>query len=151
MPRAQFARAVIEPERALADREGQLVSSTPQRALAPRYSPVTLRAAWWTYRSLRRARRELRDSGVRAQIPPPPKLPWGAGRGVNAVLRRQTPTCLERSLVMQAWLAAQGEPHDVVVGVTRSASGLDAHAWVELPTATADSARYHELVRLPPP
>ena len=133
------------------DGAGQMVAATDQRALAPRFAPVTLRAAWWTVRSLRRARRELRDSGVRAQVVPPPKLPWGAGRGVNAVLRRQEPTCLERSLVMQAWLAAQGEPHDVVVGVTRTSAGFDAHAWVDLPRATPDAAKYEELVRLPPP
>ena len=130
---------------------GQMVTATERRALAPRYAPVTLRAAWWTWRSVRRARRELRDSGVRAQVAPPPKLPWGAGRGVNAVLRRQAPTCLERSLVMQAWLAAQGEPYDVVVGVTRTASGFDAHAWVDLSPDTPDWVRYEELLRLPPP
>jgi hypothetical protein len=124
---------------------------TERRVLAPRYAPATLRAAWWTFRSVRRARRELRDSGVRAHVPPPPKLPWGAGRGVNAVLRRQEPTCLERSLVMQAWLAAQGERHDVVVGVTRTASGFDAHAWVDMVPDTPDSAKYEELMRLPPP
>ena len=143
---------MTEHERArLADRDGQLVSSTEQRHLAARFAPVTLRAAWWTYWSVRRARRQLRDSGVRAQIPPPPTLPWAAGRGVNAVLRRQEPTCLERSLVMQAWLAAQGERHDVVVGVNRTTSGIDAHAWVDLPRGSSDAARYHELVRLPPP
>jgi hypothetical protein len=128
-----------------------LVTSIDQRPLAPRYAPVTLRAAWWAARSLRRARRELQDNGVRAHIPPPPKLPWGAGRGVNAVLRRTAPTCLERSLVMQAWLAAQGEPHDVVVGVTRTAEGLDAHAWVDLPRELPDREKYEEIARLPPP
>jgi hypothetical protein len=53
--------------------------------------------------------------------------------------------------VMQTWLAAQGEPHDVVVGVTRTKAGIDAHAWVDLPQASPDGAGYHELVRLPPP
>ncbi|HUP72466.1 MAG TPA: lasso peptide biosynthesis B2 protein [Acidimicrobiales bacterium] len=127
-----------------------MVIATERRALAPRYAPATFRAAWWAYRSVRRARRELRDSGVRARIAPPPKLPWGAGRGVNAVLRRQEPTCLERSLVMQAWLAAQGEAYDVIVGVTRTATGIDAHAWVDLARDSPNSAKYEELVRLPP-
>ncbi|MEO8692734.1 MAG: lasso peptide biosynthesis B2 protein [Acidimicrobiales bacterium] len=124
---------------------------TERSALAPRFAPATLRAAWWTLRSVRRARRELRASGVRAHIPPPPDLPRGAGRGVYAVLRRQEPTCLERSLVMQAWLAAHGEPHDVVVGVTRTANGIDAHAWVDISREAPAGTEYQELVRLPPP
>ena len=130
---------------------GQMLLVDRERKLAPRFAPATFRAAWWTFRSLRRARRQLRRHGVRAQIPPPPALPWGAGRGVNAVLRRQEPTCLERSLVMQAWLAAQGERHDVVVGVNKTASGLDAHAWVDFPRSQTGGDGYDELVRLPPP
>jgi hypothetical protein len=133
-----------------AEAAGQLVSAIGSRALAPRFAPVTLRAAWWTFRAVRRARRELRAHGVRACVPPPPTLPWGAGRGVNAVLRRQDPTCLERSLVLQAWLAAHGERRDVVVGVSRTDSGFGAHAWVDLPRSQSDAAIYGELMRLPP-
>jgi Transglutaminase-like superfamily len=66
-------------------------------------------------------------------------------------LSRLKPTCLERALVLQAWLAAQGKPLDVVIGVPRTGmkSG-PAHAWVDGTDARA-LASHLELHRLPPP
>lgn len=108
----------------------------------------TLRAAWWTDRALRRARADLRDGALRnVGLPAPPALPPGAERGVRAVLRRREPSCLERSLVLQRWLAAQGDPRDVVIGTT-GASGFEAHAWLD--GEDAGVARYTEITRLPP-
>jgi Transglutaminase-like superfamily len=106
----------------------------------------TLRAAWWTDRALRRARAELSDGDLRAvELPRPPRLPAGAVRGVRAVLRRREPSCLERSLVLQRWLAAHGDPRDVVIGTTGT-SAFEAHAWLE----GEDAGHYTELTRLPP-
>jgi hypothetical protein len=108
----------------------------------------TLRAAWWTDRALRRARAGLRDGGLRSvPLPAPPRLPAGAERGVRAVLRRREPSCLERSLVLQRWLAAHGDPRDVVIGTT-GAADFEAHAWLD--GEEAGTARFTELTRLPP-
>jgi hypothetical protein len=109
---------------------------------------ATLRAAWWTDRALRRARGDLRDGELRAvRLPAPPPLPPAAERGVHAVLRRREHSCLERSLVLQRWLAAQGDARDVVIGTTGTA-GFKAHAWLDGDEEGA--ARYVELSRLPP-
>jgi hypothetical protein len=105
----------------------------------------TLRAAWWTDRALRRARAVLRDGELRAvKLPAPPR---GGERGVYAVLRRREPSCLERSLVLQRWLTAHGDPRDVVIGTTGTA-GFAAHAWLDGEEAGVD--RFTEITRLPP-
>jgi hypothetical protein len=108
----------------------------------------TLRAAWWTWRSLRTTRRRLgRAPYTAVTVAPPPPLPASAARGVHAVLRRSEPTCLERSLVLQRWRAAQGEPRDVVIGVTAPGAGFAAHAWLD---DEVPGAAYRELTRLAP-
>jgi hypothetical protein len=92
----------------------------------------TLRAAWWTLRALRGVRRSLRRNGVyHVTVPTPPPLPVHSERGVNAVLRRRGATCLERSLVLQRWLAARGDPRDLIIGVIGPSDGFKAHAWLE--------------------
>jgi hypothetical protein len=112
-----------------------------------RLDPATLRAAWWTARSLRRARRQLRRRPfTEVTVPAPPSLPDRAGRGVHAVLRRASGTCLERALVLQCWLAAHGSSRDVVIGVTSPAGDFVAHAWLE---GEDDARGYAELTRLP--
>ena len=109
---------------------------------------ATLRAAWWTDRALRRARTDLGDGALREVVlPAPPRLPAGAERGVRAVLRRRENSCLERSLVLQRWLAAHGDARDVVIGTTGPAA-FQAHAWLDGDEHSA--ARYVELSRLPP-
>jgi Transglutaminase-like superfamily len=110
---------------------------------------ATLRAALWTGRALRRARTELRDGELRGvALPAPPRVAPGAERGVHAVLRRREHSCLERSLIMQRWLAAHGDARDVVIGTT-GVAGFAAHAWLEGdPDGTA---RFVELARLPAP
>jgi Transglutaminase-like superfamily len=106
----------------------------------------TLRAAWWTARALRRARAGLRDGGLRSvPLPTPPRLPPGAERGVRAVLLMRRPSCLERSLVLQRWLAAHGDLRDVVIGTT-GATAFEAHAWLD----GEEAERFTELTRLPP-
>jgi hypothetical protein len=110
---------------------------------------ATLRAAWWTDRALKHARAELRDGGLRSvTLPAPPRLPEDADRGMHAILRRREHSCLEGSLVIQRWLAAHGDPRDVVIGTT-GVEGFAAHAWIEGDLGSA--ARYTELARLPAP
>lgn len=122
--------------------------------LTGRLSPATWRAAWWAARSVRSARTALRADGVRAVVAAPPALPAGARRGVDAVLRRLEPTCLERCLVLQAWLAAHRVPCEVVVGIAAGAAGaagVRAHAWLDVEAHDAVARRYREIHRLSPP
>jgi hypothetical protein len=110
---------------------------------------VTLRAAVWASRALRRVRRDLQQQPLRAvRVPAPPTLPEHAARGVFVALRRVDPSCLERSLVLQRWMASQGDPREVVVGVS-APGAFRAHAWLagEQPPAGAGFA---ELMRLAP-
>jgi hypothetical protein len=108
---------------------------------------ATLRAAWWTLRALRRVRGQLRAGRLHdVVLPAPPRVPDGAVRGVEAVLRRRPNSCLERAMLLQHWHAGHGRPLDVLVGVTRS-EGFDAHAWLEDEPAPA---RFAELFRVSP-
>jgi hypothetical protein len=108
-----------------------------------------LRAAWWTLRAARTARRQLDEGGLEAlRLPTPPKLPASAERGVTGVLVRRKDTCLVRTAVRQAWKAAQGDSRDLVIGVTTPSDGFEAHAWLD-----GDSDRqtqgFKELTRVP--
>jgi hypothetical protein len=97
----------------------------------------------------------LKVVGVSACVPDPPKLPRSAGIGVEAVLSRTVPTCLERALVAQRWLAAHGEPRDVVIGVMTGRigdvadahGGVVAHAWLdgEEPESAAAYSEMHRI------
>jgi hypothetical protein len=92
----------------------------------------SLRAALWTRRTLRLARRRLQDDPVeRVVLPLPPALPPSAERGVWAVFRRAAPTCLERAVVLQAWRERFGVSRDVVIGVRGTGSDFEAHAWLD--------------------
>jgi len=115
------------------------------RQRPPRISE--LRAAWWAYRCLRTARRRLATGRTDVGVTPP-VLPARAVRGVEAVLRRTHPTCLEAALVRQRWLRGQGVLRDVVIGVTAPSDGFRAHAWLDDPSVSAHDP-WHELTRLP--
>jgi len=109
------------------------------------------RAAWWTWRAVRSARAQLRAGAVRdVRIPVPPDVPAAAARGMRLVLRRESPSCLERALVRQRWLAARGEARDVVVGTSGGARGnFTAHAWLD-GEPQPEGHRYVEMLRLSP-
>ena len=114
-----------------------------------RYDVTTLRAAMWTLVELERLRRALRRDGIGARaVRPPRRSPPAGARGVFGMLRRRNATCLERSLLLQAWYGAQGHRRDVVIGVTPPTTGFIAHAWLE-GDAEAEG-RYRELHRLAP-
>ena len=111
--------------------------------------PRVLLAAGWAVLAVRSARAQLRAGPIYdVRVPDPPALPRRAERGVMGVLRRLEPSCLERSLVLQRWLAAQGEQRTVVVGVS-SPREFAAHAWLEGEPLPAGSD-YHEIARLAP-
>lgn len=67
-----------------------------------------------------------------------------------ATLARTRATCLVRSLVLQRWLADQGEQVDLIIGVTPPSAGFRAHAWLDR-TGEIGTEGYTELHRLPPP
>lgn len=113
-----------------------------------RLDPPTLRAAWWATRAMRGLRRDLRRDGLRAQVPAPPPLPGEAVRGVRGVAWVSHATCLERSLLLQRWLVAHGEAHDVLVGVGPSARDFEAHAWIEGYDPEESGAGFEVLTRV---
>jgi hypothetical protein len=108
----------------------------------------SLRAAWWTVRAVRQARRRVRPDGLQRKrpLPPVPAVPERAWPGVAAVLRRLDSSCLVRAQVMQAWHASHGRRRDVVIGVTAPDEDFRAHAWLDGDEPCADS--YTELTRI---
>jgi hypothetical protein len=113
--------------------------------------PADLRAALWTQRALREARRLLAGGHVQQiQLRRPPALPASAIRGVEAILRRRRHTCLEGALVRQRWLAAHGVMYDVVIGVTAPSEGFSAHAWLEAGERAPATRKHVEIARLAP-
>ena len=110
---------------------------------------MLLGALWATFAAIV-VRRRLRGSGLAASVPRPPRLSPKATQGVTGALRRLGPTCLERALVLQAWLASQGVMRDVVIGIPPDGMRKEpAHAWVD-GTDVISPSRYLELHRLLP-
>ena len=100
--------------------------------MTARSAVASLRAGVWAARATLHVRRRLRHHGIDGwELRGPPMVPANARRGVNAVLRLVRPSCLERAIVLQRWLAAHGERRDVVVGVAGSLDNFRAHAWIE--------------------
>ena len=125
-----------------------------------RYSPESLRAAWWTLRAISRARGGIREADFGAgRIPPPPLVGpnadrtdagrTDADRAVRAVLRRRSATCLVQAVVLQSWYAGQGDRRDLIVGVTSPADGFRAHAWIDGDERDRGEG-FVELLRRPP-
>lgn len=115
-----------------------------------RLKPTVLRAALWAFLAARQARRDLRSGISRPTVRPCPKLPRSASSGVFGMMARLDPTCLERSLVIQAWLSAHGDHRDIVIGLPKENFGeVPAHAWVD-GTDRISPVEYLELHRLPP-
>jgi hypothetical protein len=113
-----------------------------------RLSIGDLRAAWWAYRCLRDVRRRLADGYTDVRVAPP-ALPTSAVRGVEGLLRRAQPSCLEAALVRQRWLRAHGVLCDVVIGVTAPRDGFKAHAWLDEAHNIAPRQPWYELTRVP--
>jgi Transglutaminase-like superfamily len=97
-----------------------------------RLKPTVLLAAAWALVSVISVKSQLRRGRARPTVLRPPPLPRRAGVGMDGVLKRLPSTCLESALVRQAWLIAQQEPRDVVIGVPRSGLTREpAHAWLD--------------------
>lgn len=62
---------------------------------------------------------------------PPPVSDPRATRWVRALVNRMPVTCLARSLVLQRWFLALGQPRNVMVAVTPPSRGFRAHAWLD--------------------
>jgi hypothetical protein len=110
-----------------------------------------VRAAWWAWVALRSVRNQLRDGAVRdVDVPDVPSVTPESARAMRRVLARHDPSCFERSLVLQAWLAAHGTPVDVVVGTEGGArAGFAAHAWLDGEPQPA-GRHYVEMLRIAP-
>jgi transglutaminase superfamily protein len=106
-----------------------------------------LRAAWWAYRAIRRAKTIPVGSNA-IELPDAPQLPSSARRGVNAALRLAGSSCLVRATVLQAWWLSQGESRDLIIGVTAPSKGFAAHAWLE-GDPPCHSEGFAELTRQP--
>jgi len=102
-------------------------------------------AVLWTELSLRGLQRDLADRRIAARVPPHYLVSPLATVAARAWLRLRHATCLQRSLIMQRWLFAAGESHDVLVGVA-SSSPISAHAWLDHETAPG----YKVIARLNP-
>jgi hypothetical protein len=61
---------------------------------------------------------------------PPALLSRAVSRGLR--IGRWQPRCLIRSLVLYRLLRAQGDPAELVIGLTERPESPDAHAWIEL-------------------
>lgn len=110
----------------------------------PLLTPLaTLRTAAWTLRALRRTRAALARTGRPAALPVAPMAPT-AYPVVLLILACGRAKCLSRSAVRQAWLTAQGDPRDLVIGVTAPSNGFRAHAWLD---GDRDGAGFAELSR----
>jgi hypothetical protein len=107
-----------------------------------------LRSFRWAATETRSIRRRVPSEGATARVPVP-DLPAPRGwLGVRLAIAVLQPTCLERALVIQAWVAAYGNPPDVVIGVRRRNGSVEAHAWVDGSDPWYDPS-YAEIARFP--
>jgi hypothetical protein len=109
-----------------------------------------VRAASWALRAHRATRRALRERPLHdVTVPEPPSLlPASGALAVRAVLKGSRASCLERSLVLQRWMTAHGDPRDVVIGVC-GPQDFRAHAWLDGEPAPYDQG-FRELTRMAP-
>jgi hypothetical protein len=122
------------------------------RLLRPVVRPVWRRlrpaAFAWLDTALAEVRKGLQTEGidVRSRLRDPPHASrWLTGL-MHVRLAMQHATCLERSLIMQRWLMATGQPHDLLIGVRSPRETTIAHAWLD----HENSRGHHILLRLPP-
>lgn len=112
-----------------------------------RLDPVVWRGAWWALRAVRATRRAAATGIPGPADLPPVRAPGPRGApGVAGVLRLPGLSCLVRATVRQAWLAAQGERRDLVLGVMGAGRDFRAHAWLD-GDPPADHEGYRELAR----
>jgi hypothetical protein len=116
-----------------------------------RHPLSTVAGASDALRALRVVRRELPLRGLETRAPAVRPLSLPGVRGGRVALRLAGASCLERSLVLQAVLAARGERHEVLVGVARPGVDVEAHAWLADYDPASSHANYSVITRVPPP
>lgn len=116
-------------------------SSTPRRQPVGLSASARIILLWRVWIAALRVQLTLRRhrlpeavarlGGSSSQPPLPPAL---LSRAVSRGLRigRWQPRCLVRSLVLYQLLRAQGDPAELVIGLTERPDSPDAHAWIEL-------------------
>jgi hypothetical protein len=82
-------------------------------------------------RQLRDVKRRLPKEGTSARIPVPEDMGSPGWWGVRVAVMAIRPTCLKRSLLVQAWLGGQMAAPDVAIGVRKRLGKIEAHAWVD--------------------
>lgn len=100
----------------------------------------------WALTQSRTIRHKVRTEGASARVPVPTVAGPRGWRGVQAAIVILRPTCLERALVLQAWIGGYAEAPDVVIGVRRQAGVVEAHAWVDGADPWFDPS-YQEIAR----
>ena len=116
-------------------------------AAKPKGLLVSVQAYRWARRELDDVKLRLKTEGVRTRVVSPAGLAPRGYRGLQRALSQVSPTCLERALVLQAWLAAYTDAPDVVIGVRKGETDIEAHAWVDGNDSAFDPS-YDELTRL---
>jgi hypothetical protein len=121
--------------------DGVAASSAPHEQSAGLSASARIRLLWRVWMAALRVQLTLRRhrlpeavvllGGSSSQPPLPPAL---LSRAVSRGLRigPWQPRCLVRSLVLYQLLRAQGDPAELVIGLTERPESPDAHAWIEL-------------------
>lgn len=114
-----------------------------------RYVVRVVQIVRWTSAAYADVHRRLPGEGAEVIVSPPRfPAPYGRMRLLLAVLRVRGATCLERSLVLQAWMLARGVERDVVIGVRAGATdAFAAHAWVDGLETAPEYVEVHRLQR----
>jgi hypothetical protein len=111
----------------------------------------TVRAAGWAVLALRRLRRQIGREGLEVRVLSPPTTVGVEGvGGVESALRICRATCLERCLIMQRWLLAHDDPHEILVGVTGGSEAMEAHAWLHSYDPDDSGRDFQLLTRVAP-
>ncbi len=106
-------------------------------------------AVGWTFFALRRLRRDIPTQGLDVRVQSPSIASPNGVRAVAFALKAQRATCLERSLVLQQWLASSGRPYEVLIGVASGAS-VEAHAWIDRYDPEDEGQHFEVLARVAP-
>ena len=106
-----------------------------------------IRSFRWAVGQLRDVRERLPIEGTATRIPLAARMGPRGWWGIRVAFIATQPTCLERALLLQAWMGGYAEPPDVVIGVRNGSGGVEAHAWVEDRDPWFDSS-FTELTRL---
>ena len=112
--------------------------------------PRSLATSGWALVQLRRVRGALAAGSLASVVVsvPPRVLPGRARRAAVVALRLGRATCLQRSLILQAWDRAHGRDRAVVIGVTAPGDGFRAHAWLDGDHGCDGGHGFHELLRI---